>query len=96
MHRYLLAFLFVNGTFAATAIFQYFTILLSKHKTQSLQIEYLNDKVCNLEKTIHYLQQQIEELEEKYILKENAIAVSNCELNSKLEEFINYNYEINI
>lgn len=92
MHKCLIAFLFVNGAFAA--LLQYFTVLISQYKSQSQQIDYLSDKVCNLEKTIQYLQQQIEELEEKFILKENAIAVSNCELNSKLEDFINYNYDI--
>jgi SMC interacting uncharacterized protein involved in chromosome segregation len=87
--------MFVNSTFVATvALFKYFQNVLLKYQSQSERIEYLSDKVCNLEKTIHLLQQQIEELEENYILKENAIAVSNFELNSKLEDFIHYNYDM--
>lgn len=63
-------------------------------ETHEKKIEYLCNKICKLESTIFQLQQALEDMEEKFIKKENALIQSNCELNTKLEDFINYNYDM--
>lgn len=80
---------FAGVTFALIA--QYFAFINSK---QQEQIEYLRNKVCQLEKQMHSLQQNLEDIEEKMIKKDIALFESNQQLHCKLEDFINYNYEV--
>lgn len=104
------AFMFfvLNGITGAAFMFytQYIENYISneiKHKDESIndeylkqekKIEYLCNKICKLESTIFQLQQALEDMEEKFIKKENALIQSNCELNTKLEDFIQYNYDM--
>ena len=50
-------------------------------------------KIANLERNIHQLQQTIEDLEEKFNANNSQIS-SNTEIVSKIDKFINYNYDI--
>lgn len=50
-------------------------------------------KISNLEKNILQLQQTIEDLEERFNANHSQIS-SNTEIVSKIDKFINYNYDI--
>lgn len=87
----MLAFLFLNGftSFACSFCFWY---IFMKDNSQDKTI--LQEQVCHLSKKIRHLESTIDEMEEKFIRKENALLQSNSELNTKLQEFIDFNYEV--
>lgn len=96
MANYIVA-LFILNSVTSVAFFTWlhrFSGYCNKENKTNEQIEYLYKKVCSLEKRIDQLQQNIDDLEEKYVTKDIDLIKSNTELNSKLENFINYNYEI--
>jgi hypothetical protein len=72
-------------------LLKYFT---DSRSDDQQKMDYLFSKICNLERQINELNQTIDDMEEKYIKKENTMIKSTCELNDRLEEFINYNYNI--
>jgi peptidoglycan hydrolase CwlO-like protein len=93
MSRPLITITVIN-TFT-TALFAYLYKLYNKHKVeQEHKIEYLVKKIQNLEKTVIDLQQSIEDLEENIHNKNDRIIQSNIALNNKLDDFINYSYDI--
>jgi hypothetical protein len=51
-------------------------------------------KICSLEKQVNTLNLILEDMEDKFIKKENQLMKSTCELNTRLEDFINYNYNV--
>jgi uncharacterized protein YlxW (UPF0749 family) len=57
------------------------------------KIDYLYRKVHQLELSLTYLHQSVEDIEEKVNAKNNQVIESTIALNSKLDEFINYNYD---
>lgn len=69
-------------------------IFKNEKDEENKKIDYLMSKICNLERQVNTLNIVIEDMEEKYIKKENHMMKSTCELNSRLEEFINYNYNV--
>jgi peptidoglycan hydrolase CwlO-like protein len=96
MANYIIA-LFIINSVTGVAFFTWlhkFSGYCVKETKTTEQIEYLYKKVCSLEKRIDDLNQNIEDLEEKYVKTDIDLIKSNTELNSKLENFINYNYEI--
>lgn len=98
MSTQILGFFCINGitTFGIMYVFKYMTDFFKKDETNndSKKIEYLMTKICNLEKQVNTLNLVLEDMEDRYIKKENKMMKSTCELNSRLEEFINYNYNV--
>lgn len=97
MSAQILGFFCINGitTVGLMYIFRYMTDFFNKESEyESKKTEYLMTKICNLEKQVHCLNQVIEDIEDKFIKKENRMMKSTCELNSRLEEFITYNYNV--
>jgi peptidoglycan hydrolase CwlO-like protein len=80
---------FVINTFTTTI----FSLLYTKF-VKDERINALLNRIQDLEKTVEMLQQAIETIEED-IHDKNKVIESNTALHSKLEDFINYNYDIN-
>lgn len=97
MSAQLFGFFCINGVTTVGLIYMFKCMTgFFKNETddQSNKIDYLMNKICNLERQVNSLNQFIEDMEDKYLKKENQMMKSNCELNSRLEEFINYNYNV--
>lgn len=97
MSTQILGFFCINSvtTFGIMYIFKYMTdVFKSEKEDEDKKIDYLMNKICNLERQVNTLNLVIEDIEEKYIKKENHMMKSTCELNSRLEEFINHNYNV--
>lgn len=78
-----------------TALFAFLYKIYNTHKIdQDQKIEYLVKKIQNLEQTVANLQQSIEDLEENVHNKNDRIIQSNIALNNKLDDFINYSYDV--
>lgn len=97
MSRPLITFLVFNSftTFVVSYIYNYY---LSFHKeeinSQNMKLEFVLNKIRDLEQSIINLQQSIDDIEETIEKKNNKVIESNIVLNSKLEEFITSNYEL--
>lgn len=84
----------VINTFT-TALLAFLYKLYNQNKVdQENKIEFLVKKIQNLEQTVIDLQQSIEDLEENLHNKNDRIIQSNIALNNKLDDFINYSYDI--
>lgn len=84
----------VINTFT-TAIFTYIYNYYIQTKTiQDQKLELLVSKITELERSIVYIQQSIEDLEENVNRKNNKVIESNFALSSKLDDFINYSYDV--
>jgi len=95
MSAQILGFFCINSitTMGIVYIFKYMSDFFKNESEQEVkQIEYLMNKICNLERQVYVLNQVVEDMEDKFIKKENHMMKSTNELNSRLEEFINYNY----
>jgi len=93
MSRPLITITVIN-TFT-TALFAFLYKIYNIHKVdQDQKIEYLVKKIQNLEQTVANLQQSIEDLEENVHNKNDRIIQSNIALNNKLDDFINYSYDV--
>lgn len=93
MSRPLITLAVIN-TFT-TAVFTYIYNYYIQTKTiQNQKLEVLVSKINELERSIVYIQQSIEDLEENLNSKNNKVIESNFALSSKLDDFINYSYDV--
>ena len=93
MSRPLITLAVIN-TFT-TAVFAYIYNYYIQTKTiQNQKLEVLVSKINDLERSIVYIQQSIEDLEENLNSKNNKVIESNFALSSKLDDFINYSYDV--
>lgn len=93
MSRPLITLAVIN-TFT-TAVFTYIYNYYIQTKTiQDQKLELLVSKINELERSIVYIQQSIEDLEENVNRKNNKVIESNFALSSKLDDFINYSYDV--
>jgi predicted PurR-regulated permease PerM len=92
MSRPLITF-FVINTFT-TAVVLFYNIYLQKKDKTKEDIENLIKRINQLENSVSDLQQVIEELEENIYHKNNSVIQSNIALSSKLDDFINYSYDV--
>jgi uncharacterized protein YoxC len=92
MSRPLITF-FVINTFT-TAVVLFYNIYLQKKDKTKEDIEILIKRINQLENSVSDLQQVIEELEENIYHKNNSVIQSNIALSSKLDDFINYSYDV--
>lgn len=84
----------VINTFT-TALFTYIYNYYIRSKTvQDQKLEVLVLKINELERSIVCIQQSIEDLEENLNSKNNKVIESNFALSSKLDDFINYSYDV--
>jgi len=84
----------VINTFT-TALFTYIYNYYIRTKTiQDQKLEVLVSKINELERSIVCIQQSIEDLEENLNSKNNKVIESNFALSSKLDDFINYSYDV--
>lgn len=84
----------VINTFT-TALFTYIYNYYIRSKTiQDQKLEALVSKINELERSIVCIQQSIEDLEENLNSKNNKVIESNFALSSKLDDFINYSYDV--
>ena len=79
-------------TLVITILYNY--IKSNEINVNKTTINELVGKINKLEKTVDVLKQSLEELEEKIDKKNSKLIESNSILNSKLEDFINYSYDI--
>lgn len=101
MSRHYISLVFLNSltTFAISYLYNVtFHSYFSKHSKEdnvtNEKFEYLYKKIHNLEQSIVHIQECLEEIEIKIDEKNHHLIESNMALNSKLEEFINYNYDV--
>lgn len=103
MSRPLVTLFVINSftTFIITYLYNYYNILFNQKQHQSPNksikdddLEFIINKIKNLEQSIFLLQQTVDELNETVQEKNNKVIESNTILNNKLEEFIHINYEI--
>jgi peptidoglycan hydrolase CwlO-like protein len=92
MSRPFLTYLAIN-TFTTILMTTFYNFYLKKTSKQDEKLEFLLTKIKQLEESVHSLQQSIEDIEEN-INKNNSIIESNIVLNNKLDDFINYSYEV--
>lgn len=93
MSRPLITLAVIN-TFT-TALFTYIYNYYIRSKTiQDQKLEALVSKINELERSIVCIQQSIEDLEENLNSKNNKVIESNFALSSKLDDFINYSYDV--
>lgn len=93
MSRPLITLAVIN-TFT-TAVFTYIYNYYIRTKTiQDQKLEVLVSKINELERSIISIQQSIEDLEENLNSKNNKVIESNFALSSKLDDFINYSYDV--
>jgi hypothetical protein len=97
MSAQILGFFCMNGitTISILYAFKYMSdFFKNETEDQSQKMDYLMSKICRLERQVNVLNQVVEDMEDKFIKKENQMMKSTCELNSRLEEFIDYNYNV--
>ena len=102
MSRPLVTFFVINSvtTFVISYLYNYYNILFNKkqQKDQNLNkdgdLEFIINKIKNLEQSIFLLQQNIGDIKTTFEEKNNKVIESSTILNNKLEEFIHINYEV--
>lgn len=102
MSRPLVTFFVINSftTFIITYIYNYYNVFFNQKKQQSQNInkdcdlEFIINKIKNLDHSMFLLQQTVDDLKETIEEKNNKVIESNTILNNKLEEFIHINYEV--
>lgn len=85
-------FITITITFT-TLLFGYLYHLTIK-QSQTKRIDLLISKINELESKVLSIQSSIDDLENTLHIKNNKIIESNIALNSKLDDFINYTYDI--
>ena len=91
MSKNIINFIIFNGI--TTSVLTYILNVVFYRKSQ-IKIDHLYKKINVLEKTIDELKEYIEEIEYKIDMKNNKVINSHTELSSKLENFINSNYDV--
>lgn len=101
MSRPLVTFFVINSvtTFVISYLYNYYNIFFNKkqQKDQNLNkddLEFIINKIKNLEQSIFLLQQNIGDIKITFEEKNNKVIESSTILNNKLEEFIHINYEV--
>lgn len=102
MSRPLVTFFVINSftTFIITYLYNYYNFFFNQKQQQSQNhnkeddLEFIINKIKNLDHSIYLLQQTVDDLKESIEEKNNKVIESNTILNNKLEEFIHINYEV--
>jgi hypothetical protein len=104
MSRPLVTFFVINSftTFIITYIYNYYNVFFNQKRQLSQNIntskedelEFIINKIKNLDQSIFLLQQTVDDLKETIEEKNNKVIESSTILNNKLEEFIHINYEV--
>lgn len=102
MSRPLVTFFVINSftTFIITYLYNYYNFFFnqkqqqSQNNNQNQDLEFIINKIKNLDQSIYLLQQNIDDLKETVEEKNNKVIESSTILNNKLEEFIHINYEV--
>lgn len=82
-------------TVVATLVYNYVVLPYQRRQDeQEACFQSLLDKIHILERSIDVLQRSIEDLEEKFDEKNDRVIESNTVLTSKLDDFINYSYDV--
>jgi predicted PurR-regulated permease PerM len=92
MSRPLITFVVIN-TFT-TAFVLFYNLYVQQVQDKNKDFEHLLKRIDYLEQSVHDLQQTIEDLEENIHIKNNNVIQSNIALTSKLDDFINYSYDV--
>lgn len=92
---------FVINTFTTVLMTTFYNFYLRKTtfntdvvRRQDEKLEYLLSKIKHLEQSIDSLQQSIEDIEENINKKNTRVIESNMALSTKLDDFINYSYDV--
>lgn len=102
MSRPLVTFFVINSftTFVITYLYNYYNFFFNQkiQKSQNVNkngdLEFIINKIKNLDRSVFLLQQTVDDLKETIEEKNNKVIESSTILNNKLEEFIHINYEI--
>jgi uncharacterized protein YlxW (UPF0749 family) len=102
MSRPLVTFFVINSvtTFVISYLYNYYNIVFNQKQQRSQNfnkdddLEFIINKIKNLDHSIFLLQQTVDDLKETIEEKNNKVIESNTILNNKLEEFIHINYEV--
>lgn len=98
MSKNIISFLILNGitTTFFTFICDYCinTIRMKSEINNKTKFDILLKKINTLENIIQELQEYVEEIEFKIDRKNNKVIESHTELSSKLENYINCNYDV--
>jgi predicted PurR-regulated permease PerM len=96
MSRPFLTFFAINTitTVFITTIYNFYIQFTYLSNKDTVKYDYILNKIKELESNVKKLQNSIEELEENNNIKNNSIIESNIALTSKLEDFINYSYDV--
>lgn len=102
MSRPLVTFFVINSftTFVITYLYNYYNSFFNQKQQQSQNLnkdddlEFIINKIKNLDHSIFLLQQTVDDLKETIEEKNNKVIESSTILNNKLEEFIHINYEV--
>jgi peptidoglycan hydrolase CwlO-like protein len=85
---------FVINTFTTVLMTTFYNFYLRKTSKQDEKLEFLLSKIKHLEQSIDSLQQSIEDIEENINKKNSRVIESNMALSTKLDDFINYSYDV--
>ena len=85
---------FVINTFTTVLMTTFYNFYLRKTSKQDEKLEFLLSKIKQLEQSIDSLQQSIEDIEENINKKNSRVIESNMALSTKLDDFINYSYDV--
>jgi peptidoglycan hydrolase CwlO-like protein len=85
---------FVINTFTTVLMTTFYSFYLRKTSKQDEKLEFLLSKIKQLEQSIDSLQQSIEDIEENINKKNSRVIESNMALSTKLDDFINYSYDV--
>jgi peptidoglycan hydrolase CwlO-like protein len=95
MSKNIISFVVLNGitTSIFSMIYNYIFVKKEINDTKN-KIDILLKKINTLENSIQELHEYVEEIEFKIQKKNNKVIESHTELSSKLENFINCNYDV--
>lgn len=95
MSKNIINFIILNGITTSLFTFIYNYIFVKKEKNDTKKkLDTLLKKINTLENSIQELHEYVEEIEFKIDRKNNKVIESHTELSSKLENFINCNYDV--
>lgn len=94
MSKHLITFTFAFTTAIITYLWNKYVKTKNKNDETDEKLEVIFLKIRELEYRISSIQSSIEDLENNLSTKNNKIIESNIALNSKLDDFINYTYDV--